>query len=255
MDPAHNGSGAMFDRIARRYDLLNRLLSLGADQCWRMRAVEALALCGEVRVLDVGTGTADLAIAIAKRFAGARVVGVDPSPRMLALARMKCCKAGLADRVALVEGDAQQLPFCDEVFDAVSIAFGIRNVPDRGQALREMVRVTRPGGRVAVLELTNPRGGLLASLARFYVHQVVPVVGRWWGRGQEYRYLSRSIALFPTPADFVATMEAAGLSVLAVERMTMGACTLFLAHRPSKGARRTRSILNIPEGENQALSI
>ncbi|MEM4218367.1 MAG: class I SAM-dependent methyltransferase, partial [Candidatus Methanomethylicaceae archaeon] len=86
----------MFDRIARRYDLLNRLLSLGADQCWRMRAVEALALCGEVRVLDVGTGTADLAIAIAKRFAGARVVGVDPSPRMLALARMKCCKAGLA---------------------------------------------------------------------------------------------------------------------------------------------------------------
>lgn len=225
------GSGAMFDRIARRYDILNRVLSFGADRRWRSRAAASLALEGAPRVLDVATGTADLAIAIARGCAGASVVGVDPSVEMLAIGRAKLAAAGLAGRVELVAGDACALPFHDDAFDGVAIAFGIRNVKDRSTALREMARVTRPGGRVVVLELCHPRDGLLAPFARFHVHRVVPAVGAWMGGDQEYRYLARSIASFPQPAEFGATMEACGLTVVGIERLGLGACALFVARK------------------------
>jgi demethylmenaquinone methyltransferase/2-methoxy-6-polyprenyl-1,4-benzoquinol methylase len=225
------GSGAMFDAIAPRYDLLNRLLSLGIDQGWRRRTVEALQLHAGHRVLDLATGTADLAIQIARRGDDIAVVGLDPSTGMLAIGRDKVAAAGLGDRVTLVEGDAEQLPFADASFDGVTIAFGIRNVPDRPRALREMARVVRPGGRVAILELSEPRGGILGPLARFHVHQVVPRLGALLSGAREYRYLQQSIAAFPPPDEFAATMASSGLAVVEVAPLTFGVAALFVAER------------------------
>lgn len=207
------GGGEMFDQIAGRYDLLNRLLSMGLDRSWRRRLLEALGpLTADDEVLDVATGTADVAIALARRVPGGRVVGLDPSAGMLGVGRRKVGAAQLADRVELVEGDAQQMPFADDRFAGATIAFGIRNVPDRRRGLAEMARVVRPGGVVAVLELGEPRRGLLAPLARLHVHHIVPRLGALISGAREYRYLQESIAAFPPPEAFCATMREAGLS-------------------------------------------
>jgi demethylmenaquinone methyltransferase/2-methoxy-6-polyprenyl-1,4-benzoquinol methylase len=223
------GSGLMFDRIAHRYDLLNRLMSFGLDRWWRRQTVAALALGPGHRVLDLATGTADLALAVARRHDGVAVVGVDPSPRMLAIGRQKVERAGLGDRVTLGSGTAEALAFPDAAFDGVCMAFGIRNVPERDRALREITRVTRPGGRVAILELTEPRAGLLGGLARFYIHRVVPWLGALLSGAREYRYLEASIAAFPSPTAFTEMLTAAGLEPLRVVPLTFGACTLFVA--------------------------
>lgn len=225
------GSGEMFDGIARRYDLVNRVLSLGVDQRWRRRTVEALALRPGDRVLDLATGTADLALRIACAHPEVEVVGVDPSAGMLAVGARKVEAAGLATRVTLRRGDARALPFPDDSFDASTIAFGIRNVPDRALGLREMARVTRPGGRVAILELSEPRSGLLGPLARFHVHRVVPFLGALLSGAREYRYLRSSIEAFPPPAAFAETMREAGLDVARVTPLTFGVCCLYVAER------------------------
>lgn len=237
-----DGSGAMFDRIAARYDLLNCLNSLGFDQAWRRVTAEALAPVAAadrpLRVLDVASGTGDLAIAIARRFPSAVVRGVDTSTAMTAIGRGKVERAGLADRVTLTSGDAHDLGFPDRSFDAAAIAFGIRNVPDRVRALREMARVTRPGGRVAVLELSEPTSGPLAVLARFHIRVLVPLLGALLAGGAEYRYLRRSIRAFPPPDEFARTMTVAGLEPLETEPLTFGVCNLFLAS--PAGGRATR---------------
>ena len=223
------GSGEMFDRIAQRYDFLNRVLSLGVDHGWRRRTARSLGVEGIERpeILDLATGTADLAIAIARLHPIARVQGTDPSRNMLAIGREKVRARGLADRVSLAMGDAQAIELADASVDAVTIAFGIRNVPDRRRALAEMARVTRPGGRVAVLELGEPRGGLLGPLARFHIRQVVPRLGALLSGASEYRYLQRSIAAFPEPTDFAAMMNEAGLSTT-VAPLTFGVCHLYV---------------------------
>lgn len=223
------GSGAMFDRIARRYDFVNRVISLGLDQRWRRRTVAALQLGERPRVLDLATGTGDLAIAIANARPGASVIGLDPSAEMLAIAGTKVAKKHLADRIELVIGDAQKLPYADCELDAVTIAFGIRNVPDRAAALREMARVVRPGGRIAILELGEPRGGVLGRVARFHTRHVVPRIGALLSGAREYAYLQKSIAAFPPADEFVTMMTAAGLQVVEVVPLSFGACTLFVA--------------------------
>jgi demethylmenaquinone methyltransferase/2-methoxy-6-polyprenyl-1,4-benzoquinol methylase len=222
------GSGAMFDRIAARYDLVNRVLSLGLDRGWRRRTVAALEMSEHARVLDVATGTGDLAIEIARARPSATVLGIDPSPGMLAIAQRKLTRRSL-DRVTLQEGDAQHLPLANCSMDAATIAFGIRNVPDRSAALRELARVVRPGGRIAVLELGEPRHGLFASAARFHTHHVVPRLGALLSGAREYAYLQRSIAAFPSAEAFAALMVEAGLEVLAITPLTFGACTLYVA--------------------------
>ncbi len=224
------GSGAMFDAIADRYDLVNRVISLGVDQSWRRKTVAALELWQGARVLDLATGTADLAIQVALDTPGATVIGLDPSERMLALGRRKVHDALLTDRVELQQGDAQALPYPDNSFDGVCIAFGIRNVPDRRRALAEMARVTRKGGRTAILELSEPAsGGLLAPVARFHIHTLVPWVGALLSGAPEYRYLQQSIAAFPPAAEFAALMEDSGFSVLDVRALTFGVCHLYVA--------------------------
>jgi demethylmenaquinone methyltransferase/2-methoxy-6-polyprenyl-1,4-benzoquinol methylase len=222
------GSGAMFDRIASRYDRINRLLSLGMDHGWRRAAARSLALAPGAEALDVATGTADLAIRIATTVAGARVVGIDPSPAMLAIGARKLAAGGLQGRVTLVTGGVEALPFADGRFAGSAVAFGIRNVLDRGRGLREMARVTKPGGRVVVLELAEPRDGLLGTPARFYVRSVVPRLGGWLAGAQEYRYLQRSIAAFPPAAEFAGLMAASGLRVCDVVSLGFGACTLYV---------------------------
>jgi len=220
------GSGAMFDAIADRYDLLNRLMSMGRDRAWRIKT--AVSLGSPLRVLDLATGTGDLALDIAKRYEQARVTGLDPSERMLAIGQQKTEKAGLVDRIDYVKGDAQQLPFPNHSFDAISMAFGIRNVPDRSRALAEMARVSMPGARIAILELTEPQGFGLASLARLHVHWIIPMMGALISGAKEYSYLSKSIAAFPSPDRFVHMAELSGLKCLEVHAFSFGACHLFL---------------------------
>ena len=223
------GSGAMFDRIARRYDMVNRVLSFGMDKGWRKKTVKRLQLGANARVLDVATGTGDLAIDIARLTPGATVVGLDPSTQMLEIAKTKIAKRRLEDRITLVEGDAQELPYQACEMDAATIAFGIRNVPDRARALRELARVVRPGGRVAVLELGEPRKGLLGHAARFHTRHVVPKLGALLSGSREYAYLQKSIAAFPPADEFAALMERSGLHVIEVLPLAFGACTLYVS--------------------------
>lgn len=231
------GSGAMFDRIAGRYDLLNRVISMGLDRRWRRRAVAAVAGSGD-RLLDLATGTGDVALEIARQAPGASVVGLDPSPRMLEQAAAKVAAAGLAGRVELTPGRAEALPFDDDAFDGAIIAWGIRNVADRPKALAEMARVVRAGGRVAILEGTEPRSHPLAPFARFYLHQVVPRLGAWLSQERAYRYLQTSIEAFPQPPEFAELMGASGLDVLEVKPLTFGVCCLFVARPAGKEGGR-----------------
>ncbi|MBI5515649.1 MAG: bifunctional demethylmenaquinone methyltransferase/2-methoxy-6-polyprenyl-1,4-benzoquinol methylase UbiE [Deltaproteobacteria bacterium] len=218
----------MFDAIAPRSDLLNRLISLGIDQRWRRRTVDSLGLAPGAHALDVATGTADLAILTALRCPGARVTGLDPSSGMLAVGARKVAARGLEARVTLTEGDAQALPYEPGTFDGATMAFGIRNVPDRPKALRELHRVLRPGARVAILELSEPRTGLLASLARFHIHTVVPWVGSLLSGARAYRYLQESIAAFPPPDAFTALLREAGFQDAAATPLTFGVCCLYV---------------------------
>lgn len=223
------GSGEMFDRIAGRYDLLNRLMSMGIDQSWRRKTVAAMQLPMGARVLDLATGTGDLALMIARLHPDAHVVGSDPSERMLEVGVEKLRRSGLAERVELEIGDAQALSYPDSSFDACCIAFGIRNVPDRSAALAEMARVTKPAGRVVILELGEPSVGWLSPIARFHVRKVIPRLGAVLSGSREYKYLQESIAAFPPANEFAEQMRACGLNVLEVRHLTFGACTLFVA--------------------------
>ncbi len=227
-DATRPGSGAMFDRIAGRYDLLNRVISVGLDRRWRRLAAAIVASDG-ARVLDLATGTGDVALEIARLSASASVVALDPSPGMLEQAEIKVEAAGLSDRIALESGRAEALPFDDDTFDAVIIAWGIRNVVDRRLALAEMARVVRVGGRVVILEGTEPRSHLLAPLARCYIHHLVPRLGAWLSHERAYRYLQTSIEAFPNPAEFARQIRSCGLDVLEVRPLTFGVCCLFVA--------------------------
>jgi demethylmenaquinone methyltransferase/2-methoxy-6-polyprenyl-1,4-benzoquinol methylase len=230
--PARLGSGALFDAMTWRYVLVNRHISLGVDRGWRRRAVRATGLGdGPARVLDLATGTGDLAIEIARTFGGAKVVGVDPSARMLEVAKQKIERAGLDDRIELAEGEAEHVPFEDGSFDAITMAFGIRNVADRPRALREMARVLAPGGKVVILELTEPERGVARPFARFHIHKVVPTIGAMISGADEYRYLESSIAAFPAPARFARTMSEAGLRPARLEPLTFGVAHVFVGER------------------------
>lgn len=224
----------MFDAIARRYDALNHTLSLGLDRRWRRRAIRELRFTGVERVLDVCTGTADLAIEAATASAGrARaVVGVDFAGEMLRLGLAKLHRAGLTDRVQLVRGDATALPVPDASFDAVTIAFGIRNVVDPRRACREFHRVTRAGGSLAVLEFGFPRIPGIRTAYRWYFQHLLPRVGRLVSKhGEAYSYLPASVEQFPSPEAFAAALEEAGYSSIRHIPLTLGVVYLYVARK------------------------
>ncbi|MBA2258483.1 MAG: bifunctional demethylmenaquinone methyltransferase/2-methoxy-6-polyprenyl-1,4-benzoquinol methylase UbiE [Acidobacteria bacterium] len=225
----------MFDAIAPRYDLLNRVLSAGLDQRWRQRAVDALALSPGSRVLDLCTGTADLAIAIAHRHGDASVAGVDFSGAMLRFGQRKIRSAQLGRRIHLVRGDAAVIPLADATCDAATIAFGIRNVSEPERALAELARVLRPGARLAILEFGQPRIPGIRTLYSWYFRYLLPAVGRLVSHHQSaYSYLPASVGAFPPPAEFVRTVEGHGFVSVRAVPLTLGIVSLYEAtRRPS----------------------
>ena len=218
----------LFDAVAARYDLLNRLLSLGLDQTWRRRAAHACSLPAGGRALDVATGTGDLAILLrAAAGESGLVVGADLSPGMLAHGRKKSAGGALV-------ADAERLPFPDGAFDAAAIAFGIRNVNDPERAVREMTRVVRPGGRVVVLEFSTPRLAPFRLLHRLYMRFAVPWIGRVVsGRREAYEYLSRSVPSFVRRVDLEAIFRRAGLDVAARRPLTLGIVEMLVGTKTS----------------------
>jgi demethylmenaquinone methyltransferase/2-methoxy-6-polyprenyl-1,4-benzoquinol methylase len=232
----------MFDAIAGRYDTLNHLLSAGLDRGWRRRAVRALALSGRDRVLDVCTGTCDLAIeAVA---GGARdVVGVDFASEMLRLGRDKIRAAALTARIHLARGDAMRLPFRDATFDAVMVAFGIRNVLDPVRACAEIRRVLRPGGRAAILEFGVPTTPGVRQVYGWYFRAVLPRIGRLISRhGEAYSYLPASVVRFPSGAAMADLLRQAGFPAVTHRSLTGGVVSLYVAtNAPAGGAPATET--------------
>jgi demethylmenaquinone methyltransferase/2-methoxy-6-polyprenyl-1,4-benzoquinol methylase len=224
---------AMFDAIAARYDFLNHLLSAGIDRRWRRRAIASLSLTGRERVLDVCTGTADLAIEAVRRQPAARtVVGVDFAGAMLRVGHEKVARAGLGDRVALIRGDAADLPVASESVDALTIAFGIRNVENITAACGEMRRVLRPGGRLAILEFAIPATPWVRAVYLWYFNHVLPSIGRIVSRDTgAYRYLPASVSAFATPGEFVTILRTGGFDEIAVVPLTLGIVFLYTARR------------------------
>jgi len=226
----------MFDRIARRYDLLNALMSLGLHRVWRRRAVQRLVENQGRDVLDIGCGTGDVAIAVLRKVPSACVTGIDVSADMLAIAKAKTHEAGLADRVAYQEADAIRLPFADASFDGIISAFCIRNIVDHAAALTDMRRVLRPGGTVAILELAAPPNPVLKLVHRLYTHQVIPLLGALLSQRSAYRYLADSIDHFPPPPAIVAAMTRCGLAGAVHTPLTGGFVSLFTARIPGVAA-------------------
>jgi demethylmenaquinone methyltransferase / 2-methoxy-6-polyprenyl-1,4-benzoquinol methylase len=224
----------MFAAIARSYDLNNRLHSLWQDQRWRRFAVRAAAVKPGDAVLDCACGTGDLTHAFAASPA-ARVVGLDFTPQMLDVARLKQHRlpAPIASKVQYLEGDAQALPFPDQSFDVLSIAFGIRNVTDPHAALREFHRVLRPGGRLVILEFDQPRSPLLAWFNGLYCRRIMPRTATLISRDRSgaYHYLPNSVATFLSRDDMCRAIQAAGFQAPAATPLTMGICVCYAAVR------------------------
>lgn len=232
LDERNRAIGEMFSTIAPRYDFLNRLLSFRRDRYWRRAAVAEMVPARSGRHLDAATGTADVALEIFRQKGdGARVAGADISIPMMRIGRGKAARRGLAGRMAFVAAPCEALPFRDAAFDSVSIAFGIRNVADRAAALAEMCRVVRPGGRVVVLEFSQPKSPLFGSVYRFYFSSVLPRLGGIFSKRSAYTYLPESVRNFPPPDEFAAMMRAAGCRHVRIRPLTLGIVTLYVGDR------------------------
>ena len=248
-DKSPDRIAAMFDRVAPRYDFLNHFLSAGIDRRWRRRLVRTLrGRIASGEILDVATGTADLAICLAKeryrhadspdsRCRGSfpyTVTGIDFSEEMLKIGEEKVRRAHLTDRIALLKGDALNLPFEDNRFAASVVAFGIRNMADTDRALSEMIRVTSAGGMVMILEFSMPTLPGVAGLYRFYFRSILPKIGRFFskGNGASYAYLPASVQAFDTPREMTARMTRLGLSEVSARRLTLGIASLYQGRKP-----------------------
>jgi demethylmenaquinone methyltransferase/2-methoxy-6-polyprenyl-1,4-benzoquinol methylase len=217
----------LFERVVPAYDRLNRLFSLGIDRSWRRRLVR-LAHPGGGEALDACTGTGDVAIALARRWPAARLIGLDVSPGMLGRAREKLARTGLEERVRLLQGDVLDLPFAAGRFDCVTIAFGLRNLAERPRGAAEMARVLRRGGRLAVLEFLPPGPSPAGRLYRLYLGRVIPWAGGLLsGSPETYRHLFTSIDSFLTPGQVLELLQEAGLRRLQFHPLSGGIAGLF----------------------------
>jgi demethylmenaquinone methyltransferase/2-methoxy-6-polyprenyl-1,4-benzoquinol methylase len=221
----------MFNNIAPKYDLLNHLLSAGIDKGWRKKVRRALADDHPEIILDVATGTGDLAIELAK-MPVKKIVGIDIAEDMLEIGRQKVAKKGLSRIITLEKGDSENIEFPDNYFDAITVAFGVRNYENLEKGLREMHRVLKPGKKTAILEFSKPAAFPMKNLYRFYFHHILPTIGRMVSKDPEaYTYLPQSVARFPENRDFMNVLEKAGFKNPTQQRLTFGIATLYLAEK------------------------
>lgn len=221
----------MFDSIAFRYDFINRFLSGGIDVYWRKRAIQELKDEHPKMVLDVATGTADVAILIHKILNPTRIIGVDISEGMLELGRNKIAKLALNKHIDLQLGDSEVLNFPDEMFDAVTVAFGVRNYEHLRQGLVEMKRVLKPGGKLVVLEFSKPGRGF-KGFYNLYMKFVAPQIGNLLSRNREaYQYLNDSVKAFPEGKDFLQILNEAGYTNTYLKTLTFGICTIYCGRK------------------------
>ncbi len=224
----------IFSTVTSKYDVLNHLLSLRRDVAWRRFCVKRMSFFKTNRLLDVATGTGDLAIAAARRHPQVHVTGLDFVREMLDQGERKIRKRQLSGRITFLNGDALHLPFPDDSFDTIAIAFGIRNIPEKTRALREMLRVVTPGGQVMVLEFNFPRTPLFRPVYYVYLNILLPLLARFLSPNPDaYTYLGDSIMNFPSPEAFKATMAQAGLVNVKVYRLTLGITCLYVGKRPA----------------------
>lgn len=219
----------MFDNIAPRYDLLNHTLSMSIDRIWRRRVVRIVRRAHPRRILDVATGTGDLAIEMARRIRGVQVLGVDLSEGMLDVARRKVSARGLDERVVLDVGDAEHLAVSDASVDVATVAFGVRNFGDLEAGLREMARTLKPGGKVVILEFSRPRNRLFRSLYEFYTFRILPRIGGMVSKDKRaYEYLPASVGEFPAPAAFMDLMERVGFRNCRARSQSFGIAQIYI---------------------------
>ena len=217
----------MFDNISPRYDFLNHFLSLGIDYSWRIKVRKTIAKFKPVKVLDVATGTADLAIELIK-IKNVNVVGIDISQGMLDFGDVKLIKRGLNDRITLKQADSENLPFEDSAFDAVTVSFGVRNFENLDKGLQEMGRVLKPGGPLVVLEFSKPTNPIFSRLYWFYFKYILPPLGKLFSKdATAYTYLPQSVAAFPEGEEFVTRAKSAGFSNVTYKPLTFGICTMY----------------------------
>lgn len=222
----------MFNRIAPYYDLLNRLLSLGIDTVWRRQAIGRLAGEEPRLILDVATGTADLAIESARRLQPDKVIGIDISTQMLDIGRRKIHERGLDTIIELQEGDSENLPFADNTFDAVTVAFGVRNFENLEKGLEEMRRVLKNGGRLVVLEFSKPRVFPFKQVFNGYFKYILPTIGRLTSKDPKaYRYLYESVQAFPDGDHFLAVLQQTGYKTSQCIPLTLGICSIYIGEK------------------------
>lgn len=217
---------SLFDKVAKHYDSLNTLFSLGMDSLWRKKLADELR--GSRSILDVATGTGEVAIQIVKRLEDVNVTGLDPSSEMLVLAKEKISRPELKDKIKLTQGSAESLPFEDQSFDAVSIAFGIRNTKEPLTSLKEMKRVLKPGGKAGIMEFAIPENRIFKPLYLFYFKNILPLVASVFGTRKEYKYLSDSTSAFPQREGFQKLMQDAGLSPQKTIELMLGIVIIYI---------------------------
>ena len=225
--------GRMFDSIAPTYDLLNRGTSFGIDTLWRKKLIAQLDPRVHHNILDVATGTADVAIQTVLRTGADHVTGVDLSEGMLAYGRVKVKKRGLEQRITLEQGDSEALPYADASFDAITVAFGVRNFENLERGLAEMLRVLRPGGKLIVLEFSRVKYAPLRWAFNFYFGKIMPLIGRLQSRDpRAYAYLFESVQVFPSGRDFEAILARVGYKDTTWQALTLGVASIYTAYRP-----------------------
>lgn len=227
----------MFDNIAPAYDFMNRAMTMGIDKLWRRKAVgmirRRLSAVQSPAILDVATGTGDLAILLARKVAGSRITGIDLSHGMVEIGRRKVAKAGLADRIALGIGDCLSLPYPDQSFDCITVAYGVRNFQRLLDGYREMARVAKPGGMLCVIELSTPTSAAVKPLYDFYTRRIIPAVGRLASHDtRAYSYLPESIAAVPQGRAMCDLIDQAGFTDARSIPLTFGSCTIYTATKP-----------------------
>ena len=223
----------MFDNIAPAYDFMNRAMTFGIDRCWRRKAVDMLSKKAPREILDVATGTGDLAMLLVRRIKESKVTGLDLSEGMIAVGRKKISEAGLEERISLQCGDCLNMPWDDNSFDAVTVAYGVRNFENLLQGYREMLRVLRPGGTINVIELSTPTSPIVKPLYKFYTRYIIPAVGRMVSKDvRAYAYLPESIAAVPQRSAMTDLMNEAGFVSTAYRTLTFGTCCIYTATKP-----------------------